>query len=143
MQKMFFVIFALMIISFSEFYSYELSDYYYKGKSSMIMDLTDETVISSFLDSGNYDEVFCAIRRVGELKLTNVKGKVESWSLHRNRMQTWERVLWKPIYGIYSIWGFLYLVKSVINPMELFFPVIYGEIRIISARSVCFRLWVV
>ena len=31
MQKMFFVIFALMIISFSEFYSYELSDYYYKG----------------------------------------------------------------------------------------------------------------
>ena len=43
------------------------------------MDLTDETVISSFLDSGNYDEVFCAIRRVGELKLTNVKGKVGSW----------------------------------------------------------------
>lgn len=58
-------------------FSYEISDYPHVSKyDDRLKNITDEKFLSDALDDSDLDLVFSALKRVGELKLTNLKPKV-------------------------------------------------------------------
>ncbi len=72
----FFLIILLGLISNFSF-SYEISDYPYKSRyDERLKYINDENYLSEALDDGDLDLVFSALKRVGELRLTNLKPKV-------------------------------------------------------------------
>jgi len=71
------LVLLILVFSFSVVYGFEIDDYPYKSKyEASLKNVTDEKFISNALDDRDLDLVYAALKKVGELKLTNLKPKV-------------------------------------------------------------------
>ena len=71
------LVLLILVFSFTVVYSFEIEDYPYKSKyEANLKNVTDVNFISNSLDDSDLDLVYAALKRVGELKLTNLKPKV-------------------------------------------------------------------
>ncbi len=69
--------FLMMFLMAGFLYSYEISDYPHTSKyDERLKNISDEAFLSNALDDSDLDLVFSALKRVGELRLTNLKPKV-------------------------------------------------------------------
>ncbi|MCX7820501.1 MAG: hypothetical protein N2258_02365 [Brevinematales bacterium] len=72
-----FISIILFVLLSTLSFSYEISDFPYKSRyDEKLKYITDEKYLSEALDDSDLDIVFSALKRVGELKLTNLKSKV-------------------------------------------------------------------
>ncbi len=73
-----FIVYLLFLFVLSNFsFSYEIKDFPFVSKyDDKLKYVNDEGYISQALDDNDFDLVLAALKRVGELKLTNLKPKV-------------------------------------------------------------------
>lgn len=70
-------LFLLLLFVVNLSFSYEISDYPHQSRyDEKLKYINDEKYLSEALDDSDLDLVFSALKRVGELKLTNLKPKV-------------------------------------------------------------------
>ncbi|GEM_PF-1508151 len=78
MLKMWKTAAILLLICFLKGYSYDLSEYPYKSKfESAYARINDTNLLISSLDDKDLDVVFSAMKRIGQLKITSARFRVE------------------------------------------------------------------
>ncbi|MGC8764602.1 MAG: hypothetical protein ACP5QT_01785 [Brevinematia bacterium] len=74
MNKIFFI---FLIFLYGLSFSYEISEFPHVSRyDERLKNISDESFLSNALDDSDLDLVFSALKRVGELRLTNLKSKV-------------------------------------------------------------------